>query len=121
MHNGQDQHTALADVALQMLTKEFDRYTLHPRAEEGLKAGMNALFENPELDPRAEVESLLKLGWILETDHASIEVSDVIIGVLAKDERALSVLGLSNGLKGRDVSQQFTQFADKEAHAHEAP
>jgi hypothetical protein len=121
MEKNDKKNLALASFAMQMLVKEDDRFRLHPQADRGFKAAIDALFSDPKLDPRAEIESLLKLGWVLESEYASIDVSDAIIAYLSKDERALAVLGLGSDTKAREVKQQFTSFAGKVEEKVEAP
>jgi hypothetical protein len=99
---------ALADTVLRMVIKEDEKLRLHPRAAEGFKLAMDALFSHPTLDPKEEIEALVRLGWLFERDQV-FELADEIIDLMAKDDRALSVLGISSG-KSREAKKQFAKL-----------
>src|ERR1700752_5148030 len=98
---------ALADVVMRMVIKDNDRLVLHPKAAEGFKMAMDALFGHPTLDPKEEIEALVRLGWLFERDQM-FELADQVIDLMAADERALAILGIANG-KGRDAKKQFAK------------
>src|SRR5688572_1511022 len=103
----------LADFVLRMVIKDDDRFFLHPRAQEGFKAALDALFDNPKLDPKVEIEALVRLGWMFEKDQV-FELADGILDLLAKDDRALSTLGINPGGKTRRAKQQFAKLAGQD-------
>lgn len=100
---------ALADVVLRMVIKEGDTLKLHERAAEGFKLAMDALFEHSTLDPKEEIEALVRLGWLFERDQA-FQLADGILDLMAMDPRALSLLGI-NGGKSREAKKQFAKLA----------
>jgi hypothetical protein len=105
----QQQNNALSDFVLRMVSKTEDGYALHPNASGAFTVALDALFESGKLDPKAEVEMLLRLGWLFESKHA-FGVADGIVRLLAQDDRTLSILGISSGAKTRELKKRFAQF-----------
>ena len=108
----QTQDFVLADAVLRMVIKEDDRFFLHPKAHEGFKTALDQLFANPKLDPKNEIEALVRLGWMFERDQI-FELADGILDLLAKDERALTTLGIAGG-KLRRAKKDFAKLAGAE-------
>jgi hypothetical protein len=119
MEKQKQQDYALADVVMRMVIKENDRLKLHPRAPEGFKMALDALFSRPELDPKVEIEALVRLGWLFERDE-NFELADEIIDLIAKDERTLSILGISSG-KSRNAKKRFSRLVAGEEQKLSAP
>jgi hypothetical protein len=111
---------ALADTVLRMVIKEDDRLKLHPRAPEGFKLAMDALFAHPTLDAKEEIEALVRLGWLFERDQV-FDLADEILDLMAKDDRALSVLGISAGGKTREAKKQFAKLLSGSSQKLAAP
>src|SRR5688572_4111605 len=111
---------ALADTVLRIMIKKNEKLKLHPRASEGFKLAMDALFAHPTLDPKEEIEALVRLGWLFERDQV-FDLADEIIDLMAKDERALSVLGISAGGKTREAKNQFAKLVSGSTQKLAAP
>jgi hypothetical protein len=108
------EYSALATVALRILVKKDRHYSFPSTADAVFKEALDLLFAHPDLDPKEELEALLRLGWLLETKYESFEVSDQIVASLSRDMRALSALGIDNATKLRELRNQFNQFASVE-------
>jgi hypothetical protein len=109
MEKQQQQDYALADVVMRMVIKEDDRLKLHPRAPEGFRLALDALFAHPTLDPKEEIEALVRLGWLFERDRM-FELADEILDLMANDERTLSVLGITSVSKTQEAKKQFAKL-----------
>lgn len=108
------QSPVLADFALRMVERKGQRYSLVTKAEEGLRLALDGMFENKALDPKAEIEALLRLGWLFEAKYGAVEVADGIIEILSKDDRALSLLGINSGRKTRELRKRFAMFVGRD-------
>ncbi len=113
MQKQTNEDMVLADFVLRMVIKEEERFTLHPQAQEGFKAALDTLFANPKLDAKMEIEALVRLGWMFERDQV-FELADGILGLLSKDDRVLSTLGITASGKTREVKRQFAKLAGAE-------
>jgi hypothetical protein len=111
---------ALADVVLRMVLKENDRLKLHPRAAEGFKGAVDALFAHPTLDVKEELDAVVRLGWLFQRDR-QLELADAIIELVAQEPRALSVLGISAGRTTREAKKQFAKLVSGTNQKLEAP
>ena len=116
----QTQDYALSDVVMRMVIKEDDRLKLHPRAPEGFRLALDALFGHPTLDPKSEIEALVRLGWLFERDQM-FELADEILELIAGDERTLSVLGITSGRKTQEAKKQFAKLVSGTAQKLSAP
>ena len=100
---------AVADVVLRMVKKERDRLKLHPRAAEGFKMAIDALFRDPALDRKKELEAVVRLAWLFKRDE-QIELAESIAELIAQEPRALSVLGISAGRTTREAKTRFAKL-----------
>lgn len=100
---------ALADLVLRMVLKRDDRLKLHPRAKEGFQRAIDALFAQTALDPKEELEAVVRLVGVFQRDE-EIELADGIIDLLADEQRALSVLGISSGRSTREAKARFAKL-----------
>lgn len=103
-------HYALADVVMRMVQKQDKRLKLHARAAEGFKMAMDAMFAQAKLDPKEELEAVVRLGALFRRDQHP-ELADGINELLAHDQRALSVLGISSGRAARDAKRRFAALS----------
>jgi hypothetical protein len=110
---------ALADVVLKMVVKENGTLKLHARAAEGFTLAVDALFAQTALDPKEEIEAVIRLGWLFQRDQA-IEVADGIIELVARDDRALSLLGISSATT-REAKQKFAKMVSGKREKMAAP
>lgn len=105
----QNKKYALADIVLRMVLKRDDRLKLHPNAAEGFQRAMNALFAQAALDPKEELEAVVRLVGMFQKDE-EIELAEGIIDLLAQEQRALSVLGISSGRNTREAKARFAKL-----------
>lgn len=100
---------ALVDIVLRLVIEKDNRLKLHEQAPAKFTQALDALFAHPTLDPKEEIEALVRLGLLFEREHA-YELTDEIIDLLANDDRALSMLGINSAKKVRETKNQFAQL-----------
>jgi hypothetical protein len=81
-------------LVLEMLVSENDELKLHPRAAEAFERGLEALFEDPQVDEKGEIEQLLRLVAVLEK-RESFGAADGVMSMIANSARACAALGIA--------------------------
>ena len=106
-------------VIRELVYKDGDDYVLHPRAQEGFKLALDDVFGS-DLDPRAQIEAVARLGSLFESTYHAFTAADGIARLLAGDDRALALLALPAGKRARSMRNQFKRLSGDNA-GEEAP
>ncbi len=105
----------LVEFALRLVSRRGGELHLHPKAQDGLRTALDALFRSSLRDAVQELEELLRLAGVFESQGA-LKVCDAIIEAIAEDGRALNALRIQSPL-ARAVQEKLAEFEDAPARA----
>jgi hypothetical protein len=104
----------LSRYVLEMVSRDGDRHFLEGDSARAFQQGIDLVFETDGLSPKIELERVLRLGSLFETELDGCGVAGAIVEALSRDERCLAALGISAGRKTREAQKQFAKLAGAE-------
>ena len=103
----------LVEFALCLVIRRDGEIGLHPKAQDGLRTALDALFRSSRRNAAQELEELLRLASVFEGEGALV-VCDAIIDAIAEDGRALIALRIQSPV-ARAIQEKLAEFEDAPA------